>query len=292
MTLEALLLWVVTTAAPTPTFSHALPASARVDTTISVASTAQFRLDASAGRVSIGVWDRSAVRIVATPLAGTSVRIESTPNLLSVAGSADGSIDEAEYEITVPRRMAVTVGNGDLAIEIADCEADVIARNYSGSISTHRTKGRLTVKSVLGEVIVHNATGRVSVQTQYAPMRLTDVTGDVEAEGSMGHIYLTRVDARNLTASTVAGGIWFSGPWHRDGRYTLSTHSGSVFLTVPTPVHATLHVSTVSGAFASPLSMTREEGPRRGRFTVTFGNGAASVEVETFNGGIVVQQSD
>ena len=136
MTLEAVLLWVVTTAAPTPAFSHALLASARVDTTISVASTAQFRLDASAGRVSIGVWDRSAVRIVAIPLAGTSVRIESTPNLLSVAGSADGSIDEAEYEITVPRRMAVTVGNGDLAIEIApmrlvDREEPRIARPTS-----------------------------------------------------------------------------------------------------------------------------------------------------------------
>ena len=292
MILEAVLLSLVTTAAPSRAFSHALPASARVDTTISVASTAQFRLDASAGRVSIRVWDRSAVRIVATPVAGTIVRIESTQNLLSVAGSAGGGIDEAEYEITLPRRMAVTVGTGDLAIEIADCEADVTARNYSGSISTHRTKGRLTVKSVLGEVVVRDATGRVSVQTQYAPMRLTDVTGDVEAEGSVGHIYLTRVNARNLTASTVAGGIWFSGPLHRDGHYTLSTHSGSVFLTVPEPIHATVHVSTVSGAFASPLPMTREAGSRRGRFTVTFGNGAASVDVETFNGGIVVQPPD
>jgi DUF4097 and DUF4098 domain-containing protein YvlB len=290
MTLEAVLLSLVTTAAPAP--SQAIAASAPVDTTISVASTAQFRLDASAGRVSIRVWDRSAVRIVATPVAGTTLRIESTQGLLTVAGSARGGIDEAEYEITVPRRMAITVGNGDLAIDIADCEADVTARNYSSSISTHGTKGRLTVKSVLGEVVVRDATGRVSVQTQYAPVRLTDVTGDVEVESSMSHIYLTRVDARNLSASTVAGGIWFSGPFHRDGHYTLGTHSGSVFMTVPEPVHATVHVSTVSGAFASPLPMTREDGPRRGRFTVTFGEGSASVDVATFNGGIVVQPPD
>jgi hypothetical protein len=87
----------------------------------------------------------------------------------------------------------------------------------------------------------------------------------------------------------VAGVIWFSGPLHGDGRYGFHTHSGSVFLTVPEPVHATLHVSTVSGAFSSPLPMTRENGPRRGRFTVMFGNGAASVDVSTFNGGIVVR---
>ena len=70
------------------------------------------------------------------------------------------------------------------------------------------------------------------------------------------------------------------------------THSGSVFLTVPGPVDATLHVSTVSGAFATPFPMTRENGPRRGRFTVTFGDGAASVDVATFNGGIVVRPPD
>jgi DUF4097 and DUF4098 domain-containing protein YvlB len=217
------------------------------------------------------------------------VRIETTENLVSVSGSVGGGVDEAEYEITVPRRMAVTVGSGDLAVDISDCEGDVTAKNHSGDISVQRTRGRLTLKSVLGEVAVRNARGQVSVQSQYAPIRLTDVTGDIEAEVSAGHIYLEHVDARTLSASTVAGVIWFTGPLHRDGHYTFSTHSGSIFLTVPPPVHATVHVSTVSGAFSTPLPMTRENGPRRGRFTVTFGNGAASVDVETFNGGIVVR---
>ena len=289
MTLEALLLSVVATAAPSPAPTPASAAFASIDTTISVAASAQFRLHASAGRVTIRVWDRSAVRIVATPDTGTTVRIETTPSLLSVRGETAGGVDEADYEITVPRQMPVTVESGDLDIDVAGCEGNVDLRNHSGGISVQRTQGRLTVKSVLGEIVVRDSSGRVSVQTQYAPIRLFDVTGEVEVEGSASHIHLTRVDVRALSASTVAGVIWFSGPLHGDGHYTFHTHSGSIFLTVPEPVDATLHVSTVSGAFATPFPMTREDGQRRGRFTVTLGSGAASVDVATFNGGIVVQ---
>jgi hypothetical protein len=273
-------------APPVPRDAAPVP---RIDTTFAVSSSAEFRLDASAGTVSIRVWDRSSVRVIAKPSPGTTVRITGAANLVSVLGVAERRIDEAEYEITVPRHMPVTVGTGDLGVDIEGCEGGVVARNYSGRITVARTKGPVTVKSALGEVVVRDAAGRVSAQSQYAPIRLTDVNGDVEVEGSANHLYLTRVDARTVSASTVNGGIWFSGPLHGDGRYSLSTHSGSIFMTVPQPVNATVHVATVSGAFASPLPQTRQEGSRRGSFTVKFGNGAASVDVATFNGGMVVQ---
>jgi hypothetical protein len=263
-----------------------------IDTTIAVSPAAQFRLDASAGRVSVRVWDRTAVRVVARPTNGTIVRVEGGANVVNVSAAAGRRIDDAEYEITVPRRMPVTVGTGDLAVDIEGCEGGVVSRNYSGRIAIAKTKGPLTVKSVLGEVVIQDASGRISAQSQFAPIRLTDVNGDVEVEGSANHLYLTRVDAKTLSASTVNGVIWFSGPFHNDGRYSFSTHSGSIFMTIPEPVNATVHVSTVSGAFSSPLAMTREAGARRGSFTVRFGNGAASVDAETFNGGIVVHPPD
>ncbi len=290
--LQALLLFGLTTAPWTPQslrVTQAPLASGPIDTTIAVSASAQFRLDASAGKVSVRVWDRNAVRIVARPLNGTTVRVEGGANFVNVLGVAGSRIDDAEYQVTVPRRMPVTVGTGDLAVDVEGCEGGVVARNYSGRIAIGKTKGPLTVKSVLGEVVIQDASGRVSAQSQFAPVRLTDVNGDIDVEGSASHLYLTRVDAKTLSASTVSGVIWFSGPFHNDGRYSFSTHSGSVFMTVPEPVNATVHVSTVSGAFSSSLAMTREEGARRGSFTVRFGNGAANVDAETFNGGIVVR---
>jgi DUF4097 and DUF4098 domain-containing protein YvlB len=188
--------------------------------------------------------------------------------------------------------MTLTLGTGDLAIDLSGSEANVVAKNYSGRISVNRVKGSLTLASAFGEIAVEQSEGRISAQALNAPLRITDFVGEVQAEGSANHIYLTRVDSRMLNASTVGGVIWFSGPLHANGRYSLSTHSGSVFLTLPEPVHATLHLNTVSGGFASAYPFTREEGTRRGRFTVKIGDGAANVDVETFNGGIVVRRAD
>jgi len=259
-----------------------------LDTTITTTAK-QLRVDASAGRLTVRVWDQNAVHIIVHPQPNTRARIEASPTLVSVSGSAGGRIDEAEYQVTVPRRMAVTIGGGDMAIDIAGCEADVTARNYSGKLTVAGVKGSIVLKSVLGEIAVQESTGSVAAQTQQAAIRLTDVTGSVNVEGTWNHIYLTRVNAKALTASTIAGVIWFSGPLHVDGRYSLSTHDGSVFFTLPQPVDATFHVSTVSGAFTTTLPSTREDGPRRGRFTVRVGKGSANVDVETFNGGVVVR---
>lgn len=268
------------------------PSSATFDTTVTTGPSTQLRLQASAGRVTIRVWERNAVRVVATPIPGTVVRVDATQNLVHVSGSAGGRIDEAEYALTVPRRMPLTLGSGDLVIDLAGSEADVVAKNYSGRITVSRAKGALTLRSAFGEIAVERSEGRLAAEALNAPLRVTDFTGDVQAEGSANHIYLTRVDGKTVNASTVSGVIWFSGPLHADGHYTFATHSGSVFLTLVEPVNATFHVSTVSGGFASAFPATREEGPRRGRFTARIGNGAASVDVETFNGGIVLRRPD
>jgi DUF4097 and DUF4098 domain-containing protein YvlB len=262
---------------------------AAVDTTFAVSASARLRLEASAGRLVVRAWDRSAVRLVATPAPGTTVRVSSSTDLVQINGSASGRIDEADYTLTVPRHMALTLGSGDLAIDIADCEADIVAKNYSGTISVSRTKGTLNVKSSLSEIIVQSSSGRLDAQAPNAAIRVTDFIGEIRVEGSANHVYLTRVDTKALAVSTISGVIWFSGVLYPDGRYSLFTHSGAVFFTLSEPVNATFHVSTVSGGFASAYPMTREEGPRRGRFTVKIGTGAASVDVETFNGGIVIR---
>ncbi len=263
-----------------------------VDTTIVVSESSQFRLDASAGKVAVKVWERNAVRLSMSPQGGTDFRIDVTDKTLGVVASAGGRVDEADYVITIPRRMAITLSLGDAQVDLQDCEGNVTVKNYSGRITAKGTKGTLSLKSSMNEVVVQDGSGRVTAQSMYAAVRVTNFTGDVTAEGSANHIYLANVDSRNLTATTISGVIQFSGPLHTDGRYSFSTHSGSVMMTVPPPVSATFHVSTLSGVFTSLYPATREEGPRRGRFTMRVGNGAASVDVETFNGAILVRKPD
>lgn len=261
-----------------------------VDTSITVSSVTRLRIDAAAGRITVRTWNQNVVRLVVTARPGTKVDIESTSSLLSVHGNTiRGGVDDADYDVTVPRQMGITLNGGDVAIDVSGTEGEVIARNYSGLISLAGGKGVISLKSTLGEIQVKNANGRIGAQSVNAAIRLTDVVGDIDVETSSSHVYLTRANSHNLTASTVGGVISFSGPLHSDGHYTLTTHSGSITLAVPEPVNATLSVSTVSGAFSSSLPRVRQEGTRRGRFSLRFGGGSATVDLQTFNGAIVLK---
>lgn len=260
-----------------------------IDTTFAVAPNARLQVEASAGRITVRTWDRGAVRVDAMPRSGTTVSIDASDALVSVRGNARGGIDEAQYALTVPRGMALALGSGDVAIEVSGTEGDVIARNHSGAIIVSGARGSLSLKSVLGEISIRQFAGSVNAQSTHAPVRLTDVTGGVTVESSSQHLYLTRVISHALSASTIGGAVWFSGPLFDDGRYSFVSHSGSLFLTLSEPVNATVNVSTMSGGFTSAFPGVRREGTRRGRFSVRIGTGAAAVDLETFSGGVVLK---
>jgi hypothetical protein len=119
---------------------------------------------------------------------------------------------------------------------------------------------------------------------------LRDVVGEIEARSNMSHVTLADVDSRNLRASSIAGVIRFSGPLHEDGHYSLTAHSGSIFVRTGAPVNATVAVATVGGAFSSRLPYTVTERRRPNIFTARFGSGGAQVNLETFTGGLVIDE--
>jgi hypothetical protein len=258
------------------------------DTTMAVSSGMRLRMDVDAGKIDVHVWDRDAVQIHGVHQSSTAIRPSIASGLVFVSVTGRG-VAECDCTLTVPRWMPLTLRGGDTEIRVTGTESEVIARNYSGNITINGGRDKLGAESTLGEVTISNAHGRVTAKALNAPIRITDVDGDVEAEGSSSHVYLTRITSHSVTASTVGGVVNFSGHFFDDGHYRFATHMGSIFLTVPEPVNARINVSTVSGALSSTLPHTREEGPRRGRFTALFGSGTANVETQTFAGGIVVR---
>lgn len=267
----------------------AAPAAAQsTDTTVDAAQATRLRLDLDAGKLDVRAWERNTVRIRGTHAASTSIRASVEAGLVSVSITGRG-VAECECTIMVPARMALTLGGGDTEISVVGTQAEIVTRNYSGRITITGGRDKISAESTLGEVTISNAHGRVSAKSLHAPIHIADVNGDVEAEGSSNHVYLRDITSHSVNASTVGGVLQFSGRFFDDGHYTFATHMGAIWLTVPEPVNARVSVSTVSGAFASALPHTRQEGQRRGRFTVVFGTGTASVETQTFAGAIVIR---
>ena len=260
------------------------------DTTIAVRPETRLEVTASAGTIDVKVWDRNAVRIVARPERGTQVQAVLDGVVLDVrARTPTGGIDLVGYEITVPRKMNLTLGRSDVDITVHDTEGSVDASITSGKIVIEGGRGAVSLRSFEGPIEVRSARATVTAESTIGRITLSDVVGDVDVRSNSNHVTLENVDSRNLRATSISGMVRFSGPLHPDGRYTLTSHSGSVFLKSPPPINASIDIATVGGAFSSAILHTVTYRTRKGIFIARFGNGAAQVTMESFMGGLVVE---
>ncbi len=261
------------------------------DTTIAVRPESRLEVSASAGSIDVKVWDRSAVRIIARPERGAVVQAVLEGAVLHVrARTPTNGIDLVDYEITVPRRMSLTLGRRDVDIAVHGTEGSVDASITSGKIVIDGGRGAVSLRSFEGPIELRGARAGVVVVSTMGPITLSDIVGDVDVKSNANHVTLQNVDTQNLRASSIGGVVRFSGPLHEDGRYALMSHSGSVFVKSVAPINATISVATVGGGFSSALPHTITEQRRRGIFTARFGNGGAQVTMESFTGGLVVEE--
>jgi DUF4097 and DUF4098 domain-containing protein YvlB len=205
------------------------------------------------------------------------------------ARTPTGGIDLVDYEITVPRKMNLTLGRSDVDIAVHGAEGSVDASIASGKIVIDGGHGSVSLRSFQGPIELRGARATVKVESSMGPVTLTDIVGDVDVKSNASHVTLQNVDSRNLRAASIGGVVRFSGPLHEDGRYTLTSHSGSVFLKSAPPINATIDIATVGGAFSSAIPYTVTDRTRTGIFIARFGSGAAQVTMESFTGGLVVE---
>ena len=261
------------------------------DTTIAVRPDTRLEVSASSGAIDVKVWDRSDVRIVARPERGAVAYAALDGAVLRVGARVPGGgFDLVSWEITVPRRMGLTLGRGDVDITVHGTEGSVDATISSGLVRIEGGRGVVALRSFQGDLEVRGARATITAESSLGRIFVRDVVGDLDVRSNSNHVTLENVDSRNLRAASIGGVIRFSGPLHPDGRYTLTAHSGSVWVKSPTPINATVSVATVSGAFSSRLSYDITDRRRQGIFTARFGNGGAQVSMESFSGGLVVEE--
>jgi DUF4097 and DUF4098 domain-containing protein YvlB len=159
-----------------------------------------------------------------------------------------------------------------------------------GDIKVRGGSGFVSLKSVSGDISLEKAKGRVEVRAVNESIQLADITGDLSAETTNGSIILDRIDSANVDLYTVNGNISYDGPIKDKGIYRLTTHNGLIGMAVPEKVNLTLMVRTYNGGFRSTFPVKLDDQNPRKRFTVTYGNGSARAELESFGGIIALRR--
>ena len=261
----------------------------RTDTTVAVPAGARLSLSNHAGTIRVTSWDRPEMRVRAEHGSRDAIEVDVRGAVVRVrANRRYGMPAFVEYDITVPRAMAVDLDGVETDITVEGVGGDISARSVEGGITVRGAGGAVTLNSVEGDITMDGGRGRISVQGVDGSIRVTGARGDLAVETVDGDVTLEDIESANVDVGTVDGTITYAGTIQNDGRYRLTSHEGDVVLRVPTSVNATVSVATFEGSFeADPAFRVQVSSVRRGRrFSFTLGTGSARVELETFEGEI------
>lgn len=264
------------------------------DQTVQVARGTRLEINNFAGDVIVNVWDRDAVRVQATHSDRETVDVRQGDQVVTIRShSRMGPPAAMDYTITVPAWMAVSVEGVYADVTMTGVGGDVSVRTVNGDVTVRGGSGVVSLRSLQGTITLEKAKGRIEVHAVNRGIRLADISGDLSAETTNGGIVLDRIDSSNVDLYTVNGGISYDGPIHDKGLYRLTTHNGTIAMPIAEKTNATLLARSYNGnlraSFPLPDGADADSG-RRKRVNLTLGNGSAHVELESFNGAIVLRR--
>jgi DUF4097 and DUF4098 domain-containing protein YvlB len=211
-----------------------------------------------------------------------------------------------DYTVTVPNSTSIEVHSIFGTIKVTAVRGTVRAETISGDVTATDTPKLEVAKSTSGNVSI---TG-VSVDGE---LTIGSVSGDVTARNVKAHgldlgsvsgsVTVTDAMCDRLGAKSVSGSIEYAGTISKTGRYEITTHSGTVRLTLANPPGFELNANSFSGSVRSDFPMTLGGGAassstdRNGRrrtmannrsMRATYGDGSATLTIRTFSGDIVI----
>lgn len=257
------------------------------DTTVAVRAGTRLELSNFGGSITVSTWAKSAVRVVAEHSSRVKIQVESSgPDLQIEAQHSRGVPSTVDYELTVPKSMALHLSGVSTDVSVENSEGEVKVESVQGDVTVTGATRSVSASSVEGEVLIRGASGRVNCSSVNGGVQVERTRGPVEASSVNGGIVLRSIQSEEVEASTINGTVSYEGAILESGSYRFSTHNGDVAVTVPEKVNATISVATFSGEFSSEFPVQLNDTRHGKRFNFTLGNGGARIELESFQGSI------
>ncbi len=271
------------------------------DATLSAEGATGFSVRNDWGDVRVTGEERSDVAVVARVSAWGASMEEAQQTLAGVTVSlqldSDGIIVLKEglpdqprrrvridYEVRVPTALNLRAhtASGDLWIEgvtgthqvstasgditIADARDALTLSSKSGDVVLGATEGNVTVSTLSGDISVNGFSGELHATTK---------SGDVRVEGASGQ----------FTLKTLSGDVDLDVD-ALEGPLLVSAVSGSIRVTLPDQVAATLRAKTVTGEISCDLPLDAGANRTSSLVQATVSGGGTEVELSTVSGDV------
>ena len=297
----------------------ALPISERFNRVFKVGRTSALDLANIAGDIMVTGGNGDEIRIEAVKRARSRDGEDAKRLIDEMRIEVVETADRVEVRTLYPRNRRNYSGSVDYTVTMPSGGSATL-RSVSGDVRVSNVRGELRAESVSGNMVTAGATRLSLVKTVSGDVEVTDaaaegevtvstVSGNLTARGLKaravdlssvsGDVILTNVTSDRATVKTVSGNVEYTGPLARSGRYEMTSHSGTVRLSVSGTTGFDLEATTFNGDVRSDFQLTLRagidnegRGGRRNRMNRSirgsYGDASAIVNLKSFSGDIVI----
>jgi hypothetical protein len=267
----------------------ALALVAQTDTVIPLQGARSLSVDAPGGSIVVRAWARNEIRIQADHSSRSYIDIDRRGERIDIEAEARmGPATIVDYMITVPAALDLVLEGMWTRIDVEGARGSVTAETNQGDIRIVGGRGSVRAEVISGEILIQDAEGIVEVDATGGSIRLVNVSGEILAESVGGRITFENVRASRVEAGTVGGRIVYDGTIEPGGTYLFGSHGAPVVVRIPPGSGAQVSVATIHGSIRADVEGAPARFPRGQRTRFQTGNGSATIEIETFGGGIVL----
>ena len=228
-----------------------------IEKTLPFAAGDRLSVSNTNGDIEVSTWDRDEIEIEAHKKVKSSSddRAEEAFEALKVV------IDESAGGITISTEYPKSKGGwfGNVNSQV----------RYSIRVPQ---RADLELETVNGKVVVEGIQGQIGLQSTNGGVRVQDAGGSVTARTTNGSI-----DCELREVSD-------------DEDMNFRTTNGSITLTLPSNVQATLSARTTNGSVSTDFPVTVQGTFRKNRLEGDLNGGGASLELKTTNGSIKIRE--
>jgi DUF4097 and DUF4098 domain-containing protein YvlB len=254
------------------------------------------------GKISLRGIDENQLRVRASG----ALRVDGSPRRVSLRAPSAGwtpwaNSADVEVEIELPRRSRISARAINGAIE---------AKDVAGELDLHAANGKIEVEGAPRETYLETMNAPIRFEGDRSPVvaktlngaiELEGVSGEVEAHTVSGAIRVEGDDLERAELRSMAGAIELATSLAKGARVSARSFSGPVKLRLPEGTSARFDVQSFSGGIQSDFS-SRLAGDESGGFgtpgpggrplSFVVGEGDARISIESFSGGVKIEEGD
>lgn len=281
--------------------------------TVSLARDGEVNLTNISGHIEVKTWNKGEVKIDALKISTASTVDKAKENaaLVEIIVAKEGNMlkinteypegrrgwrqDQinvsVNYNLMIPENASAKISSVSGSVDLESIGGSTKVENVSGNVTVKKADKGVDCDVVSGSIIVQDVTGNAYLKTVSGTIEAEGIRGSIKASVVSGRIKLTDVsEADSVDVQATSGSLSYEGKIRSDGRYTLTNHSGSVEMVIPSDSGFEFEAKTFSGRIYSDFEVRVSGEISKRKISGVVNNGGAVVKLTTFSGNVYLKK--